>query len=133
MSSFGNIMANVYRGIIHKDHSQTSKNIQTQGLALTERQISQQREIARLKSEIDVAIHQNTLEHQRQQFEKQKELQKELAAYNRETQISLAVYQRETTLQLPEVNKLFENWPLRIVPSTILNFDVNAEKDHYRF
>jgi len=54
------------------------------------------------------------------QFERQKELQLELAEFNRETQLKLAAQQRETTLALPEVNKLFEHWPLRIVPSLIL-------------
>jgi hypothetical protein len=55
-----------------------------------------------------------------EQFERQKQLQLELAEFTRDTQLKIAAQQRETTLALPEVNKLFEHWPLRIVPSLIL-------------
>lgn len=68
----------------------------------------------------NLAIQQENLEFQRWRFQKEKELQAALAAYNRETQIALAACQRETALSLPEVNKLFENWPLTIVPKQIL-------------
>ncbi|MDK2407790.1 GUN4 domain-containing protein [Aphanizomenon sp. PH219] len=62
------------------------------------------------------------------QFERQKELQLELAKFNRDTQLKLAAQQRETTLALPEVNKLFEHWPLRIVPSLILNSPISNNR-----
>ncbi|MCA1993323.1 MAG: WD40 repeat domain-containing protein, partial [Coleofasciculus sp. S288] len=54
------------------------------------------------------------------QFEQEKSLQQQLAAYNRETQLSIATYQRETALQLPESHKILENWPLRLFPSQLL-------------
>ncbi|MFM6506306.1 MAG: GUN4 domain-containing protein [Dolichospermum sp.] len=63
-----------------------------------------------------------------EQFDRQKQLQLELAEFTRETQLEIAAKQRETTLALPEVNKLFENWPLRIVPSLILNSPVSNNR-----
>ena len=62
------------------------------------------------------------------QFERQKELQLELADFNRETQLKIAAQHRETTLALPEVNKLFDHWPLRIVPSLILNSPISNNR-----
>ncbi|MEH2329729.1 hypothetical protein [Nostoc sp.] len=60
-------------------------------------------------------------EAQRQLFEQQKQMEQQLAVYNRQTQLKIADYQRQTALQLPEVQKIFDNWPLTIVPSQILN------------
>jgi WD40 repeat protein len=53
-------------------------------------------------------------------FEQQKALQQQLAIYQRETQLQIANVQRKTTLNLPEINKIYEYWPLRIYPSQIL-------------
>ena len=58
---------------------------------------------------------------EREQFERQKLLQEKLATYNRETILMQAAQERKTALASVEANKLFENWPLRIVPSLILN------------
>lgn len=55
------------------------------------------------------------------QINQQKELQKELAIYNRETQQKLADEQKETSFKLPEIEKIVQNWPLRLLPSQILN------------
>jgi len=79
-----------------------------------------QMEIANFTKSVDLAISQKNLDFQKWRFEQEKSLQEQLAAYNRETQFALAEHHRKTTLDLPEVNKLFENWPLRIVPSQIL-------------
>jgi hypothetical protein len=63
----------------------------------------------------------NNQEFQREQFEKQKQLQKELAEHNRQTQLQVALEQRNTARQVVQDQKLFQNWPLRIVPDQILN------------
>lgn len=63
----------------------------------------------------------NNQEFQREQFEKQKQLQKELAEDNRQTQLKVALEQRNTARQIVQDQKLFQNWPLRIVPDQILN------------
>ncbi|MEH2026399.1 tetratricopeptide repeat protein [Nostoc sp.] len=60
-------------------------------------------------------------EAQRELFKQQKQMEQQLAIYNRQTQLKIADYQRQTALQLPEVQKIFDNWPLTIVPSQILN------------
>lgn len=53
-------------------------------------------------------------------FKEAKVLQQKLSVYYRETQLKLATYQRETALKLPEINKIFDNWPLKLYPSQLL-------------
>lgn len=53
-------------------------------------------------------------------YEGQINQQKELAIYNRETQLKLAEEHRETSFKLPEIEKIVQNWPLRLLPSQIL-------------
>jgi WD40 repeat protein len=53
-------------------------------------------------------------------FEQEKALQQQLAAYHRDTQLEIASYQRETALKSSEIDKVLENWPLRLYPSQIL-------------
>lgn len=50
----------------------------------------------------------------------EKLLQQELAHKQRETELEIARQQREMTLKLPEINKILENWPLRLYPSQLL-------------
>ena len=95
-------------------------NRETQ-LQLQEKRLQIQLELEQLRSNNQIAL-------QRQQLEQQKELQQQLAGYNRETQLQLAAYQRETALQRAEVHKLFENWPLILVPSQILNSHRNQTR-----
>ncbi|GAA6617359.1 WD40 repeat domain-containing protein [Scytonema sp. NUACC26] len=52
--------------------------------------------------------------------EQEKIQQQQLAVYNHKAQLQIATYQRETALKLPEVNKIFDSWPLRLSPSQIL-------------
>lgn len=84
-------------------------------------QFEQQKEIQTFVQNVQLAINQKNLDFQRWRFEQEAILQQQLAEYNRQTQLTVARYQRETALKLPEANKLFENWPLRIVPAQILN------------
>ncbi|OQW90904.1 MAG: hypothetical protein BWK78_05960 [Thiotrichaceae bacterium IS1] len=84
-------------------------------------QFEQQKEIQTFIQNVQLAINQKNLDFQRWRFEQETILQQQLAEYNRQTQLLVAHYQRETALKLPEANKLFENWPLRIVPAQILN------------
>ncbi|MBD2409956.1 hypothetical protein FACHB389_27885 [Nostoc calcicola FACHB-389] len=53
-------------------------------------------------------------------FEQTKVLQQQLAVYQRDTQLKVANQERETALNLPEVYKIFDSWPLRLYPSQIL-------------
>lgn len=100
---------------------------QIHGLELSEKQHNQQLKIEALRQRVSQEINQQNAELQKWRFEQEKQLQKELASFNRETQLALAAYQRETTLSLPEANKIFENWPLRIVPSQILGSHIDEE------
>lgn len=52
--------------------------------------------------------------------EQEKIEQQQLAVYYHQTQLQIATHQRETAHKLPEVNKIFESWPLRLSPSQIL-------------
>ncbi len=85
-------------------------------------QFEQQKEIQTFIQNVQVAVNQKNLNFQYWRFEQEAILQKQLVEYNRQTQLLVAQYQRETALKLPEANKLFENWPLRIVPAQILNY-----------
>jgi tetratricopeptide (TPR) repeat protein len=60
-----------------------------------------------------------------EQFRSLKELELQVAELNRSTQLAVAETQRKTALQQQEVKTLFENWPLSIVPSQILDQDRN--------
>ncbi|MBW4572740.1 MAG: WD40 repeat domain-containing protein [Tolypothrix carrinoi HA7290-LM1] len=53
-------------------------------------------------------------------FEQERILQQQLVAYNHETRLRIAQEERETALKLPEVNKILDNWSLRLYPSQIL-------------
>lgn len=54
------------------------------------------------------------------EFSQQKSLQQQLAVYYNETQLKIAQQERETALNLPEVHKIMDSWPLRLYPSQIL-------------
>ncbi|KYC43418.1 hypothetical protein WA1_11310 [Scytonema hofmannii PCC 7110] len=54
------------------------------------------------------------------EVEQEKIQQQQLAVDHHKAQLQLATYQRETALKLPEVNKVFDSWPLRLSPSQIL-------------
>ncbi|MEZ4714024.1 MAG: hypothetical protein R3A44_42970 [Caldilineaceae bacterium] len=90
-------------------------------MRLSDLQHERQLEITQFVKSVDMTINQENLAFQRWRFVQEKALQQELAEYNRSTQLAIASYQRETALKAAEANKLFENWPLRIVPAQILN------------
>jgi hypothetical protein len=92
----------------------------------TQMQLEQKR--VQIQLELEQLRNQNQSALQRQQLEQQRELQQQLAVYNRETQLQIAAYQRETALQTAEAHKIFENWPLILVPSQILNSHKNQKK-----
>lgn len=97
---------------------QDNKAFQAEQAALS---FERQKELETFRQEVQLAIADKNLEFQRWRLEQEKALQAQLANYNRETQLLIARYQRKTAIDLPEVNKLFETWPLRIVPLQILN------------
>ncbi|GAB4304228.1 MAG: hypothetical protein Fur0025_45870 [Oscillatoriaceae cyanobacterium] len=61
-------------------------------------------------------------------WEEEKAKEQRLTVYQRETLLKIAAYQRETTLQLPEVNKILDQWPLKLLPSQILTSGENRQK-----
>ncbi|MCT7951944.1 WD40 repeat domain-containing protein [Ancylothrix sp. C2] len=77
--------------------------------------------ISQLFQRLNPGTQQNNLDFYAWQINQQKNLQKELAIYNRETQLKLADERKETSLKLPEIEKIVQNWPLRLLPSQILN------------
>jgi hypothetical protein len=62
------------------------------------------------------------------EFDQEKSQQQELAFYYHQTQLKIATHQRETALKLPEINKIFESWPLRLSPSQILESHTNYQR-----
>lgn len=53
-------------------------------------------------------------------WQQEKELQQRLAVQHRELFHKLAAVQRQTALQLPEVHKILDCWPLKVFPSQLL-------------
>lgn len=78
-------------------------------------------ELERFRQEVQKELNERNLQFQAWRLEQEQSLQKELAGYARETQLIIAEFHRETARQQPEVNKLFEAWPLRLVPLQVLN------------
>ena len=70
--------------------------------------------------ELTSVFKQTGLDFQQQRFQKEKALQQQLLQEKRAILLQLAAYQRETTLQLPEINKIFAHWPLKLFPSQLL-------------
>jgi hypothetical protein len=58
-------------------------------------------------------------------FEQIKSLQHQIVGYHRDIQLKLAHHHRETALKLPEIQKILDNWPLRLVPAQILESHAN--------
>ena len=64
-----------------------------------------------------------------QGFEEEKIEQQKLAVYYRQMQLKIATQEQKKALHLPELQKLFESWPLRLYPSQILaNYTNNGRK-----
>jgi hypothetical protein len=66
------------------------------------------------------AMQQKQVEFQRWRWQQEKVLQQTLSTQQRGLLLQLARQQRQTTLQLPEVHKILEHWPLRLFPSQLL-------------
>ena len=86
-------------------------------------QCQENRQLQEFIKFVDLAISQSNQDFQVLLFEWQKKLQQELAVYNHQTQLEIAVYQRETLrhIQTDEYRKLLGNWPLRLVPTQIID------------
>ncbi|WP_017715877.1 WD40 repeat domain-containing protein [Kamptonema formosum] len=78
------------------------------------------KEIPALIQSLNSALQPNTLDGDEWRFRQEKALQQQLVTQSRETQLQLAAYQRETALKLPEVQQIFDSWPLRLFPAQIL-------------
>ncbi|BAZ29798.1 WD-40 repeat-protein [Cylindrospermum sp. NIES-4074] len=63
-----------------------------------------------------------------EEFTQEKYRQQQLAIYHNEIKLKIAQQQRETALQLPEVNKILDSWPLRLYPSQILESHASSER-----
>ncbi|OQW90843.1 MAG: hypothetical protein BWK78_06070 [Thiotrichaceae bacterium IS1] len=84
-----------------------------------------QQEVEEFRAKVSVAINQKNLDFQAWKFEQEVTLQNEMARFNRETQLIIVEEQRKTALQQPEINKIYEYWPLKLSPSQILNSHPN--------
>jgi len=65
-------------------------------------------------------LHQDEKQFQKEQFEAEKQFQREMALERYQEQLSLAVVHRSTALDSVEWRAALENFPLRILPSQIL-------------
>ncbi len=67
------------------------------------------------------AMEQEQLNFQQWRWQQEKVLQQTLANQHREALFKLAAEQCKTALQLPEVHKILDYWPLRLFPSQLLD------------
>jgi hypothetical protein len=79
-----------------------------------------QKELAELQRQTHLDIHKDNIQFQLYRLEKEQSLQRELVAFNSQRQLEIAHIHRASQLELPEVHKIFENWPLRVAPIQIL-------------
>jgi hypothetical protein len=79
------------------------------------------KELAGLQREAQLEVNRDNLAFQRERLDRERGLQLQLSELNYQRQLEIANLHRDTQLALPETQKLFENWPLRIVPEQILN------------
>ncbi len=92
---------------------------------LTRLKHQQTKEIQQFSSRTPWAAPQDNLDVQTRGFKQEKALQQHLVESDRKTQLKLAAYQRETAFQLPEIEEILNNWPLRLFPSQLLSFYKN--------
>ncbi|GFZ91426.1 SUMF1/EgtB/PvdO family nonheme iron enzyme [Okeania sp. KiyG1] len=85
---------------------------------IVEYQCQENRKLQEFIKAVDMQIAKSNQEFQAWLFQQQKQLQIELAQYNRETQFLNAAYQREVSLEIKEL----DNWPLKIYPWQILEY-----------
>ncbi|WP_176329739.1 WD40 repeat domain-containing protein [Thioflexithrix psekupsensis] len=104
----------------------TNKQL-TKNEELEQQRAKVSREIAAYQAQTQIEITNANLAFQAHRLEREQALQRELAQLNSQRQLEAASIHRETALKLPEVHKLFENWPLRTVPSQILNAYPNKQ------
>ncbi|OQW92335.1 MAG: hypothetical protein BWK78_02005 [Thiotrichaceae bacterium IS1] len=88
---------------------------------LEEARITTQKELAKLQREAQLEINRESLAFQRERLQREQMLQLHLSELNYQRQLEIANVHRNAQLALPETQKLFENWPLRIVPEQILS------------
>lgn len=129
--------SNVNNQQIAEENRKTQRELDAQNREQRERHFEQRRELdqdlANRKIELEekLAGMQRELDNlkiaqQEDFFERKKKLELELAQFNRDTQFELAARRRQEIEQDPESRKLFENWPLRVVPSQIIGFNNNS-------
>ena len=108
---------------------EAAKYLNSDGPIFQKELLQLSKEIHDLIQSVGGVVQQTSLDWERWQFQKEKALQQQLVAYQRETLLELAAYQRETTLKLPEINKIIENWPLRLFPSQLLESSDRNENE----
>ena len=85
-------------------------------------------EIQDIVTEVTSSIDRSNLDYQQQRFQQEKALQQKLVDRKRQTILQLAAARRETALLLPEVKKLFDLWPLKLLPIQLLQSRGSQEK-----
>jgi hypothetical protein len=69
---------------------------------------------------VNWAMQDRSLDFQRWRWQQEVVLRQRLAAQHRELLFKVANQQRQTALELPEVHKILDHWPLRLFPSQLL-------------
>jgi hypothetical protein len=69
---------------------------------------------------VNLAMQDRSLNFQRWRWQQEVVMKQRLATQHRELLCNMANLQRQTALELPEVHKILDHWPLRLFPSQLL-------------
>jgi formylglycine-generating enzyme required for sulfatase activity len=121
IQSTSNVAAALIQGTFNLiTHAMTLKAQEKQAEKQREFEAEQEKKRREFEKELEGIKFENQAELQRRRFEFEKQLEWEKAVFYRNTQLEVAAEQRKTALDTVERQKLYENWPLKLVPSQII-------------
>lgn len=101
----------------YKSTEEARKSFQRELAKMNE---SSQQRLNKFIKQVDLQISKSNLAFQKWRFQQEILLQRDIAKFNRNTQIQIANLNRENALKQVEAAKLFNEWPLNLTPTEIL-------------
>jgi hypothetical protein len=121
IQSTSNVAVALIQGTVNLvKHAMILKAQEKQAEKQREFEAKQEEKRQKFDKELEGIKFENQAELQRRRFEFEKQLEWEKAVFYRHTQLEIAAEQRKTALDTVERQKLLDNWPLKLVPSQIL-------------
>lgn len=121
IQSSSNVAVALIQGTVNLvTHAMTLKAQEKQAEKQREFEAEQEKKRREFEKELENIKFHNEAELQRRRFEFEKQLEWEKAVFYRNTQLEVVVEQRKTALDTVDRQKLLDNWPLKLVPSQII-------------